>query len=62
MATAQALPVHFRTQATGFATVGEAAACQPCDDDDAFEGESETIFSKVEAKIKARMDEGRDHA
>lgn len=54
---------HFRVQASGFATVGEAARAQDCDpEEQTAEAEKETIFTKVEAKIKARMEEGREYA
>jgi len=54
---------HFRTQATGFATVGEAAAADAAAG--AAEGaEEETIYTKpkVEEKIKARMAEAHAFA
>jgi len=52
---------HFRTQATGFATVGEAAAADAAAG--AAEGaEEETIYTKVEENIKARMAEAHAFA
>ena len=50
---------HYKTQATGFATVGEAAAAGT---EGAVAAESEAIYKAVDAKIKARMADGRDCA
>jgi|TARA_B110000046_G_scaffold164100_1_gene179438 hypothetical protein len=49
-------------QATGFATVGEAAAAADCCADCEDAVAEEAIYQAVEAKVKARMAEGRDCA